>query len=106
VASQTYRHFNVKTGASVTIPCGYNKEYIQNKKYWCSGRDYSFCTIQAYTNETQGRVTVTDNPAESLFTVTMNNLQTGDTGWYWCVVEIGGSGQRDVSEYLYITVKG
>ncbi|XP_053342457.1 polymeric immunoglobulin receptor-like [Clarias gariepinus] len=105
VASQAQKHFNVKTGASVTIPCGYDKTYIQHKKYWCSGKYFKYCSIQAYTSQTTGKVTVTDNPTQSLFTVTMNNLQTGDTGWYWCAVEIGGRGQRDVKQYLYITVK-
>ncbi|KAF5892810.1 CMRF35-like molecule 1, partial [Clarias magur] len=104
VASQLHRHFNVKTGASVTIPCAYDRKYIQHKKYWCSGTYFSSCTTQAYTSEAMPRVTVTDFPAESLFTVTMNNLQTGDTGWYWCAVEIDRG--PDISEYLYITVKG
>ncbi|MCJ8745183.1 hypothetical protein PDJAM_G00127520 [Pangasius djambal] len=35
----------------------------------------------------------------------MNNLQTGNTGWYWCAVEIGGPWFPDVNEDLYITVK-
>ncbi|MCI4390937.1 hypothetical protein PGIGA_G00128640 [Pangasianodon gigas] len=35
----------------------------------------------------------------------MNNLQTGNTGWYWCVVEIGGTWVPDVKEDLNITVK-
>ncbi|KAG7319899.1 hypothetical protein KOW79_017042 [Hemibagrus wyckioides] len=48
------------------------------------------------------RVTVTDNPAESFFTVTLKDLQTENTGWYWCAVEIYGA---DVSEGLQITVK-
>ncbi|KAM9439528.1 polymeric immunoglobulin receptor-like isoform 1-T1 [Clarias gariepinus] len=34
----------------------------------------------------------------------MKHLKTGDTGWYWCVVEIDRG--TDISEYLYITVKG
>ncbi|XP_053083423.1 polymeric immunoglobulin receptor-like [Pangasianodon hypophthalmus] len=99
---QASREFSIKTGASVTIPCHYDRTYIQYKKYWCHGGTFDFCKIQAYANNTKGKVTVTDYPAESLFTVTMNNLQTGNTGWYWCVVEISGP---DVKEYLYITVK-
>ncbi|KAF5892392.1 CMRF35-like molecule 1, partial [Clarias magur] len=101
------RQLSLQTGASVTIPCLYDKEYIQHKKYWCydASNAYNYCTIQAYANNTQGKVTVTDNPAESLFTVTMNNLQTGDTGSYWCVVERGGIFQHDVTEQLHITVK-
>ncbi|XP_053083418.1 CMRF35-like molecule 1 [Pangasianodon hypophthalmus] len=102
---QASREFSLKTGASVTIPCHYDRKYIQHKKYWCYGGTFSSCTIQAYANNTKGKVTVTDYPAESLFTVTMNNLQTGNTGWYWCAVEISGILDPDVGEYLYITVK-
>ncbi|KAF5889932.1 CMRF35-like molecule 1, partial [Clarias magur] len=105
VASQAYRHFNVKTGASATIPCDYNREYIHHKKYWCDGSEFKLCKIQAYANKTKGKVTVTDNPAESLFTVTMNNLQTRDTGWYWCAVERGDIMEPDIKEDIYITVK-
>ncbi|KAM9439527.1 uncharacterized protein Hap1MRO34_000031 isoform 2-T4 [Clarias gariepinus] len=103
-----FREFSLQTGSSVTIPCHYDKQYIQHRKYWCYYPKfiYNNCKIQAYANNTQGRVTVTDNPAESLFTVTMNNLQTENTGWYWCVVEIGGIMEPDVKEELYITVKG
>ncbi|KAI5092693.1 polymeric immunoglobulin receptor-like, partial [Silurus meridionalis] len=76
-------------GASVTIPCLYDRQYLQHKKYWCYHYNslYTSCKIQAYANETQGKVTVIDNPSESLFTVTMKDLQTGNTGGYWCVVE-------------------
>ncbi|XP_053529662.1 polymeric immunoglobulin receptor [Ictalurus punctatus] len=107
VGSQAWRQFSFKTGASVTIPCRYDRTYIQHKKYWCfdASAAYDYCKIQAYANETQGKVTVTDNPAESLFTVTMNNLQTENTGTYWCVVEIGGIFYPDVKEQLHITVK-
>ncbi|XP_053343190.1 transmembrane domain-containing protein TMIGD3-like [Clarias gariepinus] len=98
-------NFNFKTEASVTIPCDYNKKYIQHKKYWCYGTYFNSCKIQAYTNQTKKSVTVTDNPAESLFTVTMKNLQPGDTGWYWCAVEIGDITEPDVKEEIYITVK-
>ncbi|KAM9439924.1 polymeric immunoglobulin receptor-like isoform 2-T2 [Clarias gariepinus] len=105
VAIQANRHFNGKTGASVTILCDYNRKYIQHKKYWCSGGEFNLCKIQAYANQTNDKMTVNDNPAESLFTVTMNNLKTKDTGWYWCAVEIGDITEPDVKEKIYITVK-
>ncbi|KAL6468108.1 hypothetical protein MHYP_G00237850 [Metynnis hypsauchen] len=35
----------------------------------------------------------------------MRDLQSGDTGMYWCAVEIGGIFQPDVKEDFYITVK-
>uniref|UniRef100_A0AAR2KTN3 Ig-like domain-containing protein n=1 Tax=Pygocentrus nattereri TaxID=42514 RepID=A0AAR2KTN3_PYGNA len=35
----------------------------------------------------------------------MRDLQSGDTGMYWCAVEIGGKSKPDVKEDFYITVK-
>ncbi|XP_046733052.1 polymeric immunoglobulin receptor-like [Silurus meridionalis] len=106
VALAASRLLSLQTGASVTIPCPYDRKYLHHRKYWCydAAAAYNFCTIQAYANETQGNVTVTDNPAESLFTVTMKDLQTGNTGSYWCAVEIEGPA-HDVTEQLSITVK-
>ncbi|KAK2868307.1 hypothetical protein Q7C36_000178 [Tachysurus vachellii] len=105
VGSQEPMKLSLQTGATVTIPCGYDRAYIHHRKYWCYNDQSKFtsCTIQAYANDRKGNVTVTDNPAESFFTVTLDHLQTKDTGWYWCGVEIDG--WSDVSEALYITVK-
>ncbi|KAF4076405.1 hypothetical protein AMELA_G00214780 [Ameiurus melas] len=104
VGSQAPMKLSLQTGASVTIPCHYDRTYVQYKKYWCYNIEASFrsCTIQAYSNEIKGNVTVIDNPAESLFTVTMKDLQTENTGWYWCGIEKRG---LDVNENVYITVK-
>ncbi|KAG7319902.1 hypothetical protein KOW79_017045 [Hemibagrus wyckioides] len=104
VGSQALMKLSLQTGATVTIPCRYDRKHITHKKYWCYNdhSTFSSCKIQAYANETMERVTVTDNPAESFFTVTLKDLQTENTGWYWCAVEIYGA---DVSEGLQITVK-
>ncbi|KAK3513476.1 hypothetical protein QTP70_015468 [Hemibagrus guttatus] len=101
-AIQSQRYFSLKAGSSVTIPCRYNREYIRHKKYWSYGTYFISSTIQAYANYRKGKVTVTDNPAESFFTVTMKDVQTENTGWYWCAVELNG---LDVKEALHITVK-
>ncbi|XP_056599923.1 CMRF35-like molecule 5 isoform X2 [Triplophysa dalaica] len=82
--------FSVQTGGSLTIPCHYDTQYIQQKKYWCyhAKGEYKSCSVLASANETKGRVSVIDHPDQSLFTVTMTNLQDQDSGKYWCVVEI------------------
>ncbi|KAK2868306.1 hypothetical protein Q7C36_000177 [Tachysurus vachellii] len=105
VGIQPSMKLSLQTESTVTIPCGYDRAYIHHKKYWCSNYYLSFssCSVQAYANNTKGKVTVTDNPAESFFTVTLDHLQTKDTGWYWCGVEIDRG--PDVREALYITVK-
>uniref|UniRef100_A0A3B4ENX8 Ig-like domain-containing protein n=1 Tax=Pygocentrus nattereri TaxID=42514 RepID=A0A3B4ENX8_PYGNA len=93
----------LQTGGNVTIPCHYDNKYIQHKKYWCchSQGEFNHCEILAYGNTSQDRVTVTDYPAQSLFTVTMRDLQSGDTGMYWCAVEIGGIFQPDTSLLVF-----
>ncbi|XP_016147520.1 polymeric immunoglobulin receptor-like [Sinocyclocheilus grahami] len=75
----------VQTGGSVTIPCHYDKKYTQQKKYWFSEIDKS----KTYTNKTEENLSVIDHPDQSLFTVTMRNLQNKHNGHYYCVVETG-----------------
>ncbi|KAK2900469.1 hypothetical protein Q8A67_008584 [Cirrhinus molitorella] len=89
----------VQTGGSVTIPCHYDKKYIQQKKYWHLQTD----TFHTYTNTTQGNLSVIDHPDQSLFTVTMRNLQNTQTGHYYCVV--GTDGQSAVVYKLYLKVQ-
>nr|XP_055057387.1 polymeric immunoglobulin receptor-like [Misgurnus anguillicaudatus] len=100
------RTVTVQTGGSVIIPCLYESKYTQHKKYWCyhSSGSYLFCSILAYANETQRDVSVIDHPDQSLFTVTMKDLQHQNTGTYWCAVEIEGI-IHDVTEQLYIKIK-
>ncbi|KAI2647392.1 Polymeric immunoglobulin receptor [Labeo rohita] len=75
----------VQTGGSVTIPCHYDKKHTQQKKYWYSEIDQS----KTYTNTTEQNLSVIDHPDQSLFTVTMRNLQNKHNGTYLCVVETG-----------------
>ncbi|XP_036412729.1 polymeric immunoglobulin receptor-like isoform X1 [Colossoma macropomum] len=102
---QSTRWLTLQTGGNVTIPCHYDNEYIQHKKYWCyhAGGEFNYCKILAYANTTKDKLTVIDYPAQSLFTVTMRDLQSGDTGMYWCAVEI--EIWANVKEDIYITVK-
>ncbi|KAG9278706.1 polymeric immunoglobulin receptor-like [Astyanax mexicanus] len=88
--AESFRWVTLPPGKNVIIPCKYKDANIQHKKYWCyhSGGEFRYCKIQAYANKTAGRVTVTDYPDQNLFTVTMRNLKTEDSGWYWCAVEI------------------
>ncbi|XP_026111239.1 polymeric immunoglobulin receptor-like isoform X2 [Carassius auratus] len=72
-------------GGSVTIPCHYDKKYTQQKKSWFSEIDQT----STYTNTTEQNLSVIDHPDQSLFTVTMRNLQNKHTGLYYCVVETG-----------------
>nr|XP_055059804.1 polymeric immunoglobulin receptor-like [Misgurnus anguillicaudatus] len=95
-----------QTGESVIIPCHYESLYNQHKKYWCyhSSGSYRYCSILAYANETKGDVSVIDHPDQSLFTVTMRDLQDQNTGYYWCGVEVEGI-TFDVTEWFYIKIQ-
>ncbi|XP_065133015.1 polymeric immunoglobulin receptor-like [Paramisgurnus dabryanus] len=106
IAGGECRTVTVQTGGSVVIPCHYESKYTQHKKYCCYHYYgiYNFCSILAYANETKGDVSVIDHPDQSLFTVTMRDLQEQNTGTYWCAVEINGV-IYDVTEWFYITIQ-
>ncbi|XP_056598984.1 polymeric immunoglobulin receptor [Triplophysa dalaica] len=100
----------VLEGQSVTVPCHYNPQYTSHVKYWCQGRMREFCTNLARTDDHEsapngmGQVTIADDPTQHVFTVTMQNLMKGDSGWYWCGVEVGGMWISDSTASLYISV--
>ncbi|XP_058611752.1 uncharacterized protein LOC131526988 isoform X1 [Onychostoma macrolepis] len=91
----------VQTGGSVTIPCHYDKKYTQQKKYWNSGIDKS----NKYTNTTEQNLSVIDHPDQSLFTVTMRNLQNKQTGHYYCVVETGEQPPINITYEPYLKIQ-
>uniref|UniRef100_A0A673L5J3 Si:ch211-215e19.6 n=1 Tax=Sinocyclocheilus rhinocerous TaxID=307959 RepID=A0A673L5J3_9TELE len=95
-------NIRVKSGSPGIIPCLYDKKHKENRKYWCKGSHLVSCSILAYANET-GKYSLTDYPAQSIFTVQWKNMKTSDSGYYWCAVEIGG--KRDTGYYLYLTVQ-
>lgn len=69
-----------------------------------------FCSSLARTddprsaNPAEDKVSVSDDQAQQVFSVTMNNLKEGDSGWYMCGVEIGGVWNADVVAFTYIKV--
>ncbi|XP_056325687.1 CMRF35-like molecule 9 [Danio aesculapii] len=93
----------VKSGSPGVIPCQYEEIYIENRKYWCQGSVWSFCSILAYANETGTKFSITDYSAQSVFTVEWKNLQPSDSGYYWCAVEIAGS--VDAGYYVYLKIQ-
>ncbi|XP_056301445.1 polymeric immunoglobulin receptor-like [Danio aesculapii] len=87
----------VQPGGSVTIPCHYNEKYRPQKKYWYSVNNAS----NKYTNTREENLSVIDHPDQSLFTVTMRNLQEKHTGEYQCAVETEGA----VNYKVYLEVQ-
>ncbi|XP_026109987.1 polymeric immunoglobulin receptor-like [Carassius auratus] len=90
----------VQTGGSVTIPCYYDKKYTQQKKSWYSVIDQT----STYTNTTEQNLSVIDHPDQSLFTVTMRNLQNKHTGNYYCVADIGEN-KTNITYEVYLKIQ-
>ncbi|XP_038676044.1 platelet endothelial cell adhesion molecule-like [Scyliorhinus canicula] len=81
-------------GRTVTISCHYNKqEYESHKKYWCQKWLRFRCAVLVDTTTEigkQGRISIIDDKTQRIFTVTMSNLTSADTGWYNCGIESSG----------------
>ncbi|XP_059805786.1 CMRF35-like molecule 5 [Hypanus sabinus] len=90
-------------GRAITIDCHYEAKYLSHAKYWCRGWT-DHCTVLVETNDQhrqRGRVSITDNPEQRIFTVTMENLQSADTGWYGCGVT---DRSLEMKFYVYLQV--
>ncbi|XP_048866387.1 polymeric immunoglobulin receptor-like isoform X4 [Brienomyrus brachyistius] len=84
-------------GGSISIPCFYGQQYKNSVKFWCKGKDKSSCSSVTRSD----RVTITDDPHNLVFIVTMRNLQRSDKGNYWCAV-FEGRMRKIISDKLYI----
>ncbi|XP_072567827.1 polymeric immunoglobulin receptor-like [Paramormyrops kingsleyae] len=94
---------SVQRGGSVTIPCFYDDRYKTHVKYWCRGNNRESCTSTVHTDSPQeGKVSIRDDPDQQVFTMTINNLTDGDSGYYPCGVEIFGD--VDVGDRVYLSV--
>ncbi|XP_043120828.1 CMRF35-like molecule 8 isoform X2 [Puntigrus tetrazona] len=91
----------VQTGGSVTIPCHYDEKYTLMKKYWYSEID----NFKTNTNTREKNLSVIDHPDQSLFTVTMRNLQNKHTGKYYCVVENGEPPPANIIYELHLDIQ-
>ncbi|KAF4087842.1 hypothetical protein AMELA_G00075920 [Ameiurus melas] len=72
----------VQQGKSIIIPCVYNAKYINNQKYLCYENKLKICKdVQQRKDRT---VLISDDKTQHIFTVTMKDVTTSDTGNYWC----------------------
>ncbi|KAI1888789.1 hypothetical protein AGOR_G00172340 [Albula goreensis] len=101
----TLGRLSVQRGRSISIPCFYTQKYKDNVKYWCRGGTWAFCSpvVRTDTPQQAGRVSIIDDSAQQVFTVTMRNLQEGDSDTYWCGVEINSAADDGFKLYLTVT---
>ncbi|XP_048866278.1 CMRF35-like molecule 1 isoform X7 [Brienomyrus brachyistius] len=93
-------------GGSISIPCFYGQQYKNSVKSWCKRKDASSCSPEVHSDAPRGnnRVTITDDPHNLVFIVTMRNLQKSDEGSYWCAVdELGVHKATSDEKYSLIT---
>ncbi|XP_029606847.1 polymeric immunoglobulin receptor isoform X1 [Salmo trutta] len=78
-------------GQSLSALCPYDQRYKEDVKYWCRVKGELDCATIVRTDFPlrRGDVSITDDPSQHVFTVTMQNLQTQDTGEYVCAVDNG-----------------
>ncbi|XP_077019853.1 CMRF35-like molecule 7 [Tamandua tetradactyla] len=81
---------------SLTLQCHYDTGWERHRKWWCRGAGWDFCRILVQTSESgylqkKGRVLISDNQSNRLFTVTMQNLSKDDADTYWCGIEKFGT---------------
>ncbi|CAI5671756.1 unnamed protein product [Oreochromis niloticus] len=102
----TQKEFIGLEGGSLTVQCRYGSHYADHVKYWCHGWWRISCKILPPIDETSSanpnKVSIFDDPARFMFTVTMNDLKETDSGWYWCGVELAGADDMDYTEVKVI----
>lgn len=90
-------------GESVTVLCQYNRQYLENTKYWCRGKIFDVCTVVVKTSKLQSndRVSISEDKKAQVFSVTMTSLTDSDEGLYWCAIRIKG---RDIHKAVWLNV--
>ncbi|GCB70551.1 hypothetical protein scyTo_0008610 [Scyliorhinus torazame] len=74
-------------GGLVTLNCQYDLLYVSNVKQLCRGYNYYECSVVVSTIEPEnGRVSLTDNKIQGIFSITIDDLAKDDGGRYWCVI--------------------
>ncbi|XP_034093748.1 uncharacterized protein LOC117560805 [Gymnodraco acuticeps] len=101
----TVSKVSVRAEGSITIPCLYESQYINNVKYLCKGYLWNFCSDKVNTNKpsSSGKFSISDDKKQRVFTVTINDLTEEDTGYYWCGVEINGGYDSGTDFHLSVT---
>ncbi|XP_059410864.1 CMRF35-like molecule 7 [Carassius carassius] len=77
-------------GERLDIRCSYESGYESNSKYFCKGEcvfGFRDIIIKSGSPAEDERFSLTDDTTARVFTVSITDLRTEDTGRYWCGVE-------------------
>ncbi|KAK6470512.1 CMRF35-like molecule 3 [Huso huso] len=78
----------LQAGASLSVRCNYKGFGQQWAKVWCRQSSPQYCSIVAATDQPdhEGRQQIQDNVTHGFITITMSDLQSSDSGVYYCGV--------------------
>uniref|UniRef100_A0AAR2M031 Immunoglobulin domain-containing protein n=1 Tax=Pygocentrus nattereri TaxID=42514 RepID=A0AAR2M031_PYGNA len=79
-------------GGSVNISCKYPQSHRSDPKFLCRRVGTADCTYKTSVKESrrwinEGKLSLHDDRAKQIFTVSFNRLTEGDSGEYWCGAE-------------------
>ncbi|XP_016112671.1 CMRF35-like molecule 9 [Sinocyclocheilus grahami] len=77
-------------GERVDIRCRYEAGYESNSKYFCKGKcifGNKNIMVKSGSPAKDKRFSLTDDTTARVFTVSITDLRTEDTGQYWCAVK-------------------
>uniref|UniRef100_A0A8C9VS16 Ig-like domain-containing protein n=1 Tax=Scleropages formosus TaxID=113540 RepID=A0A8C9VS16_SCLFO len=89
------RNVTVLKGQSITVPCFYHRCDACTKQL-CKGEKEANCPVRSNV----ASMSVSDDPVQGVFTVSMKDLQKKDSGMYMCVLDRNGH----FLHYIYVQV--
>lgn len=69
-----------------------------NEKRWCRSGDLNSCVVTNSNGTFSGRNLIIHDDKKSIFTVTLQQLEMRDSGWYWCA-----AGQQQMAVRVSVT---
>uniref|UniRef100_A0A3B4EJK7 Immunoglobulin domain-containing protein n=1 Tax=Pygocentrus nattereri TaxID=42514 RepID=A0A3B4EJK7_PYGNA len=79
-------------GGSVNISCKYPQSQRSHPRFLCRMMGNGDCNYETSVKESrrwrnEGKLSLHDDRAKQIFTVSFNHLTEGDSGEYWCGAE-------------------
>ncbi|KAL7852059.1 hypothetical protein SRHO_G00178440 [Serrasalmus rhombeus] len=92
-------------GGSVIISCKYPQSHSSVPKFLCRMMGTGGCTYKSSVNESrrwrnEGKLSLHDDRARQIFTVSFNSLTEGDSGEYWCGAESDWTSDHGYKAYI------
>lgn len=86
----------VLIGENVTISCSYPNSHRSDPKFFCKMLHSGVCTYKTSVKESrtavrEEKISLNDDRAKKVFTVSIMHVNERDSGEYWCGVEAGES---------------